>query len=449
MQSSLNTLLQQNLPRYTSYPPANHFLPGMAKSVLPSLLEAARNADLLSLYIHVPYCDKLCWFCGCHTKHTLSYQPVSDFVTILLLEIAQWGKAIGRGKRISRLHLGGGSPSLLQPAELIKIRQALELEFCIDSTTEISVEMDPSDVKPGTVPSFLSFGMTRASIGVQDFDPLVQRAINRPQSFETTAAVVEEFRSAGLASLNVDALYGLPHQSERRMRETILKVLALSPDRIALFGYAHVPWLKAHQKLINEADLPDGQQRLRLATLSREAILAAGYEAIGIDHFAKPHDALAVATSEGRLRRNFQGYTDDTADVLIGLGPSSIGRFGGGYYQNQPAMGRYAAAIRSGEWAGDRGLLLTQQDRINAWIIEQLMCRYSFSRVELIQKFGETAAPRWNLALTLAKDELADHCEVIDEQFMLNENARVFVRHVASRFDTWLGSTEKTYSKAV
>ena len=241
--------LPQNLPRYTSYPPANHFGVLTDPSIPAALLEACRGAETLSVYIHIPFCDRLCWFCGCHTKQTLSYEPITAYVKALVREIEDFGQRLGIHKRISKIHLGGGSPSLLKEKELSGIRKALETVGAFGESTEISLEVDPSDIKPHSISDFLTFGMMRASIGVQDFDPAVQMAINRPQSFELTRNVVNSLRDAGVKSLNIDALYGLPLQTQEWLQDSISKVVSLSPDRIALFGYAHVPWMKPHQKI--------------------------------------------------------------------------------------------------------------------------------------------------------------------------------------------------------
>ena len=330
--------LPAGLPRYTSYPPANHFQPKLGAELGEAFVAAVDGADAVSAYVHIPYCDRLCWFCGCHTKQTLRYDPIRSYVATLAKEIDQWGKRLQSHPRLSRLHLGGGSPSLLKAPELVALRAALEAVFKFDGDTEVSVEIDPSDIQHGQIESLMNFGMTRASIGVQDFDPVVQAAINRPQSFDITKNVVDALRGARVKSINIDALYGLPLQTVERLMRTVRQVIDLAPDRIALFGYAHVPWLKAHQNLIKTDDLPATRKRFEHARMASDAFVRAGYEAIGIDHFARPHDVLALAGHAGKLRRNFQGYTDDTADVLLPLGPSSIGKFPGGYAQNEISL---------------------------------------------------------------------------------------------------------------
>ena len=442
--------LPESLPRYTSYPPANHFKPGEAKALLPQLLQAIGSAKALSLYIHIPFCDRLCWFCGCHTKHTLRYDPIQAYVRVLVQEIALWRRQFSAKPNVSRLHFGGGSPSLLTNEDLTLIRTALNEAFTFLPDAEISFEIDPSDMKERNIDGLAAFGMTRASIGVQDFDPLVQQAINRPQTFEDTARVVAMLRKAGVTSLNIDALYGLPLQTPFRLRNTLDQVLSLKPDRIALFGYAHVPWLKAHQKLIKDQDLPDTLQRLKDSTWASEhisAMLAIRSSASTTSPLL--HDSLAVAARSGHLRRNFQGYTDDAADVMLPLGASSIGGFAGGFVQNEPATGVYTAKVTAGELPLSRGLARTSEDQIRGWIIERLMCDYGFEYNALRKTFGPDSEAHIRFAKALAAREPDGLCTTSDTAFTVPDTMRSLIRVVASRFDQWLTVAPKQYSKAV
>jgi oxygen-independent coproporphyrinogen-3 oxidase len=439
----------QSLPRYTSYPPANHFQPAGGLALRDEFISAVDAAPAVSAYIHIPYCDRLCWFCGCHTKQTLRYDPVRTYVTGLIAEIGLWQQKLTRRPRLSRLHLGGGSPSLLQPDDLVRLRSALDSAFVIDSGTEISVELDPSDIRDGSIAALIAFGLTRASIGVQDFDPAVQEAINRPQGYDVTRSLVVALRAAGVKSINIDALYGLPLQTMERLQKTIAQVIEIAPDRIALFGYAHVPWIKPHQKMIRDEDLPGTKERFAQARMAAQMITDAGYEALGIDHFALPTDNLAIAAAEGRLNRNFQGYTDDEADILLPLGPSSIGRFADGYVQNEPATGQYMAKVQAGEIPFTRGIGLTADDKMRAWVIERLMCDYSFSFTELAERFGGRSQGLVELAERIAHDDRDGLCEVSDGLFKIEPAAWPFARIVAARFDAWLELAPRQYSKAV
>jgi oxygen-independent coproporphyrinogen-3 oxidase len=438
-----------NVPRYTSYPPANHFQSGIGAKLAEPFLSAIERAEQASLYLHIPYCDRLCWFCGCHTKQTLSYAPIQTYVGTLCEELRLLRNHFTRKPPLSHIHLGGGSPSLLRPAELAALKQAIDATFTFEPGCEISIEIDPSDVGSATIPSLTTFGMNRASIGVQDFDPQVQKAINRIQSYEVTRHVVEELRRNGVNKINIDILYGLPHQNIARLLSTIEKVLSLKPERIALFGYAHVPWVKPHQRLIPEVSLPGPEDRITHASISAKAIRDAGYVQIGIDHFALPGDSLALTAKSGKLRRNFQGYTDDQSDVLIGLGASSLSKFAGGYLQNHVATGRYSAQIKSGMLAHDRGFALNDDDKQRSWVIERLMCDFAFRRDDLVNAFGAVASGLWHEACALAQGELAKIVNVEHGTFSIPAGSAHLARHVASHFDAYLQSSNFKYSKAV
>ncbi len=452
MAIDVETVLRQEsagLPRYTSYPPANHFIAGMGPQLLASMASAVRKAETISAYLHIPFCDRMCWFCGCHTKQTLRYEPIGEYIEGLIAEIGLWNEMLGMRPALSALHLGGGSPSLLRQGEWKKLGKALRDAFQFTSAAEIAVELDPSDNTPGLIENLKSLGLTRASIGVQDFDPVVQAAINRPQSFDETRKLVDDLRGAGVVSINIDALYGLPLQTEARLRKTLEQVISLTPDRVALFGYAHVPWLKAHQRLIKDADLPGGRARYDQAGMAREILVAAGYQAIGIDHFALPGDALAQASNRGQLVRNFQGYTTDAAKVRLGFGPSAIGCFPGGFVQNEVAIGRYASLVAAREFPLARGLAVSLDDQIHGYIIERLMCDLSFSFGTLTGKFGAHAEPAIQLARRVAASDRHGLCAVDEEKFYIKPDAIPFVRLVASNFDQWLTRGEKKYSKVV
>ena len=376
IERDLTALLSQRggaVPRYTSYPTAPHFEAGLGPQMQEALLGSLDDATPVSIYLHIPFCDRLCWFCGCNTKHTLKYEPVRTYVDALLAEIAALGTRLGFRPVAGQIHFGGGSPSILSAEDMGRLGAALRRTFHVSALTEISVEIDPSDVTEDTLTGLHELGVTRASVGVQDFDPLVQKAINRPQSFEQTRDVIAAMRAAGVGSVNIDALYGLPLQTRARLMRTIEQVVSLQPDRIALFGYAHVPWVKKHQKMIKDEHLPDMHERFQQALAAGAALVATGYEAIGIDHFAMPADGLAEAARTGHLRRNFQGYTTDRCEALIPLGASSIGAFGGGYVQNIVATGQYQDAVHAGRSTASKGYRMSEDDRIRAHMIERLM----------------------------------------------------------------------------
>ena len=357
MRPELAARLGENVPRYTSYPTAPHFHPGIDATVYRGWLEALGNGDEISLYLHIPYCDRLCWFCACHTKQTRHYEPVTAYLRSLHAEIATVARIVAGKAGVRAVHLGGGSPTMLKPEDMVALGAALRASFDFLPDARISVEIEPNDMDDGRLDALAEIGMTRASLGVQDFDPKVQKAINREQSFLLTKTVVDGVRSRGVESVNLDLLYGLPHQTRESVSSTVAQALTLEPDRIALFGYAHVPWFKKHQTMIDEAWLPGPVERFEQSQLAARAIVDKGYEAIGLDHFAKPGDALAVASRSGRLHRNFQGYTEDRCETLIGLGPSSISQFRQGYAQNMPSTAEYGRMVAGGGLAAIRGIV--------------------------------------------------------------------------------------------
>lgn len=448
MHSHPSHILSENVPRYTSYPTAPHFHSGVGEVSVKSWISQLRAGDAISLYVHIPFCDKLCWFCACHTKHTRHYEPVAEFLIALHEEIRQIAVLIPGGVRVAALHFGGGSPSMLRPQDFIHLVGMIRASFFVDRDLSLSVEIDPNDMDEPKLDAFATAGLTRVSLGVQDFDPTVQKAINRLQSFELTCTVVESVRKRGAASVNLDLLYGLPHQTERSIESTVQHALSLRPDRIALFGYAHVPWFKKHQTMINEVCLPSAQQRFVQSRRAAAAIEAAGYRPIGIDHFALPTDSLSVAAVEGRLRRNFQGYTDDTCETLIGLGPSSISRFRQGYAQNVIATGAYGKTVMSGCLPVARGIEFSREDAATGWLIERLMCDFGFRVDELVKRFGDCALPLLDQAIWLSKREpdklMRDH-----DRFVVPQVHRPLVRTIAARFDKYLRGGPAIHSAAV
>lgn len=437
------------VPRYTSYPTAPNFTDAVGSETVGGWISDVPADEAISLYIHIPFCDRLCWFCGCHTKHVQRYAPVRRYLESLYEEIAAVSARFGRRQRVSHLHLGGGSPSLLKPNDLSRLRAHLDAAFRLDADTEISLEFDPTDMRAEDVESFCAFGVTRASLGVQDFNPRVQAAINRPQSFAKTREIIQALRDGGVTSVNIDALYGLPFQTDDTIRRTSEQVIALEPDRIALFGYAHVPWMKAHQRLIDDASLPDALARFRQARIAASTFARADYTAIGIDHFAKADDALSIARRQGTLRRNFQGYTDDPCATLIGLGTSSISQFRQGYAQNVKTVQAYDRALQGGDLPIERGVSLTDADRATAGAIEQLMCEFRLDADRLRAAFGAIADPVFRKAARLAANDEGGLFEVDEAGFRVTDLGRPFVRTLASRFDSYLGAPTTQFSAAV
>tara|TARA_R110002020_G_scaffold14693_8_gene52177 strand:- start:3777 stop:5135 length:1359 start_codon:yes stop_codon:yes gene_type:complete len=436
------------VPRYTSYPTAPHFHAGITPETYATWLRAVPEDATISLYLHVPYCDRLCWFCGCNTKHTLRYEPVALYLDALFAEIDWVADKLGGRGLVTAIHLGGGSPTMLTGADMARLKARLASRFTIAADAEISIEIDPNDLGEDRFDAMAAFGLTRASVGVQDFDDRVQRAINRLQTFEQTKHVVDQVRARGVHSVNVDVLYGLPYQTLESIEATIAQVLSLAPDRTALFGYAHVPWMKKHQQMIPEAALPDVKARFAQSQLAARLLGAGGLRPIGFDHFARASDSLAIAAAEGRLRRNFQGYTDDGADVLIGLGASAIGQLPQGYVQNITATGDYQKAVRAGEGATARGFALQPDDRLHGHAIEALLCQFALRR-EALTAFGDTGAALFAAACAIAAADEDGIMTADAECFTVTERGRPFVRSIAALFDAYLGGGTGRHSLAV
>jgi oxygen-independent coproporphyrinogen III oxidase len=449
MQNPLLAKYSGAVPRYTSYPTAPHFHEGVDSGVYTQWLQAITGKERISLYLHIPYCDRLCWFCACHTKHTLKYEPIVTYLESLKKEIATVGALVSRDAQVTAVHFGGGSPTMLRPDDLISLMAALRQSFQFSADAEISVEMDPNDLDEPRYDALAAIGMTRASLGVQDFHPDVQRAINRIQTFEHTKSVVDAVRARGVHSVNCDILYGLPHQTEETLAETVRDILSLAPDRIALFGYAHVPWMKKHQTMIRQEVLPGIEERFAQMNLAARMLVEAGYEPVGIDHFARPTDSMAVAQREGRLRRNFQGYTDDAAEALIGLGASSIGQLPQGYVQNMPATGEYQRLAESGGLAAVRGVAVSDDDRMRRRVIEEIMCRFELSFEALRAEFGAAADAVIAEARAFAQSNQDDICRLDGDRFIITEAGRPFARTIAAVFDSYLSNGKGRHSIAV
>lgn len=438
--------LNDTVPRYTSYPTAPNFHAAIGERHVRRWASALRSGDAVSLYVHVPYCDKLCWFCACHTRQTLRYAPVARFLAALRAEIDVLASVLPGDVGIEAVHFGGGSPTLLRPADFLDLVAKLRSSLPMRPHAALSVEIDPGDIDEARLDALARAGLTRASIGVQDFDPRVQKAINRQQSFELTKNVVDGLRSRGVASVNLDLLYGLPYQTVESVSDTVRQALTLRPDRIALFGYAHVPWFKKHQTMIDEAVLPDAAERLEQSQAAAAMAIRAGYRQIGIDHFALPGDSLARAADEGRLRRNFQGYTDDACETLIGLGPSSISRYCNGYAQNIVATGDYERSVLAGRLPIARGIEIDLADAAAGWLIERLMCDFAFSTGELLRRFGTEGRA---LLATAAGLRDSGRLRREGDRFVVPVEHRPLVRIVAAAFDRYLQVHAGRYSRAV
>lgn len=436
------------LPRYTSYPTAPLFSPAVDARQYGDWLAALAPDTRTALYLHVPFCRAMCWYCGCHTSITRRDDPVEDYLAVLGEEIRLVAGQVGERAVIDDVHFGGGTPTIMRPEAFLDLMDALRRRFRLHEGTAIAVEIDPRTLTRDMALALGEGGVRRASLGVQSFDPVVQQAINRIQSAERTAEAMADLRAAGITGINVDLIYGLPHQTERSCVDTALTAIAMRPERFAVFGYAHVPSFKKHQRLIDERALPGARARDAQAEAIAKTLVAAGYRRIGLDHYALPDDALARAQEAGRLRRNFQGYTTDASDALIGLGASSIGQMPQGFAQNEVATGAYARRVRDGGFATAKGYRLTREDRLRAAVIERLMCDFAVDLGAVGRALGTDAG-------ILVEDNgrlddlRADGIVTMDgDVISVRRDHRFLIRAVAACFDAYLGGSGRTHGQA-
>ncbi len=431
-------LFSAKVPRYTSYPPANRFKPEIGRRVQPDWLSALNAADPVSIYVHIPFCRRLCWFCACRTQGTQTLRPVEAYVDVLIEEIAALTKRMPGAIPMARLHLGGGTPTLLSPGLMERLLASLFDAFPTAPGFEFSVEIDPTEADETLLATLASWGMRRASVGVQDFALVVQDAIGREQSFEQTRRVVDTLREHGVKSLNLDLLYGLPFQTDQSLARTLAQVLNLAPDRLALYGYAHVPHVSKRQVMIKDDALPDTLTRYRLAEMSRKRLIAQDYTPIGIDHFARPTDSLATALDSGSLKRNFQGYTDDPCETLIGIGASAISQFRDGFSQNAVATAAYTENVTQRGLAGHRGFVMSETDHLIASMIQDLMCQGKVELSGISQRAPHMAHSAQRIVAGLC-DAFPDAVAFNHEKLSILPQARSLARIIATAVNEYAG----------
>ena len=450
MRPELAAKYDLRVPRYTSYPTAPHFHPGVGAETYGRWLGELDPATELSLYLHIAYCAEMCWFCGFHTKITKRYTPVAAYLEALFGEIALVADALPGRMPARHIHFGGGSPTILSAEDFVRIIATLRERFLVKPDAEIAVELDPRTADEAYVAAMARAGVTRASIGVQDFDPKVQQAINRIQPYEVTERVIGWLRQYGVPEINMDLVYGLPHQTVTGLLSTIDRAVGFRPRRIALFGYAHVPWMKKHQRLIPEETLPDTETRWRQYEEGcRRLAEEHGYVQIGLDHFAAPDDEMAVALKARNLHRNFQGYTTDTASVLIGFGASGIGSLPQGYVANVGEIHFYQQAIAEGRLATQRGIAINDDDRLRRAIIERLMCDLAVDLDAVAARFGQDGGQFAEELASLAPMQADGLVNVEGRRITVTEDGRTLVRAACAAFDRYLRRGEQRHSKAV
>lgn len=441
-------------PRYTSYPTAPQFSKAVDREALHREI-AADNRDAarpLSLYFHLPFCESLCWYCGCNTVITRRRSSAGEYVDLLCRELAITQPLLNPARPVTQLHFGGGTPTFLPPAEIDRLGHAIHSVFTFAPDAEISVEIDPRRLTREHVEAYRRLGCNRASLGVQDTNPQVQLAIHRWQPLAQTAQAIAWLREAGYQSVSIDLIYGLPLQTPESFAETLEEIIALNPDRLAVFSYAHVPWLKPAQKIFDDrAQLPGTAAKLAMLNTATRALTAAGYVHIGMDHFARPDDELAIAHDEGTLYRNFQGYTTRAGASLYGFGMSSISQTDGSFRQNYKELDDYASAVNRNELPVERGCLLDEDDRNRRAVIMDIMCRKQVNYAALARRLQLDVPQTYAAEIESLSELEADG--LLHRQpggFDITPLGELFRRVIAMRFDAYLGkSTVNGFSKTV
>jgi oxygen-independent coproporphyrinogen-3 oxidase len=444
-------------PRYTSYPTAVQFHEGF-DSVAYEMITAASNAELiprpLSLYLHLPFCHSLCYYCGCTKKITRHPEHGEAYLGHLLHEVEMQGALFDRDRHVDQLHFGGGTPTFFNDAQLTSLMQSLGQHFSLQESgeREFSIELDPRTVDPERLETLWNLGFNRISLGVQDFDPAVQQAVNRIQGVDETLGLITHARDLGYESISIDLIYGLPLQTPESFNTTLDTVLGSRPDRLAVYNYAHLPQLFRAQRMINDEDIPSPQTKLQLMELTINRLAEAGYIYIGMDHFALPEDELTLAQQEGTLQRNFQGYSTHHECDLVGLGVSSIGKIGDCYAQNLKTIPTWQAAVGAGELPIWRGVTLGTEDRLRRSIIESIMCQGELRYADYENRFGiefeEHFSPEIGSLGSLEDDGLI---EIEAGGFTVTPAGRLLLRNIAMLFDEYLNRADQPqrFSKVI
>jgi oxygen-independent coproporphyrinogen III oxidase len=446
--SQLIRKLSQLGPRYTSYPTADRFTDKFGIDDYLKAVNSVRTIGLrrpISLYLHIPFCNTVCYYCGCNKVVTKDRSKAVTYLDYLKREIAMQGKLFAGMNQVEQLHFGGGTPTYLSDEQMDDLFAYMRqwFDFAPDEIGEYSIEVDPRTVSPERVHTLRRQGFNRISLGVQDFDPIVQKAVNRIQPEEQTLAVIQGARDAGFRSISIDLIYGLPKQNVITMSQTLAKVISASPDRIAIYNYAHLPHLFKPQRRINEDELPDAETKLDMLFLCIKRLTEAGYIYIGMDHFAKPDDDLAIAQRQGRLHRNFQGYSTHADADLVACGVSAISSVGNTYSQNEKTLDGYYARLDKSELPITRGIALTMDDLMRKLIIQMLMCHFelSMSAVEEVYPitFKEYFAPELEKLRAFEQDGLV---KIDDKWLTVSLKGRLLIRNICMAFDHHLNAAK-------
>jgi len=440
-------------PRYTSYPPATKFTDNVTLAQLTEKLEANnRTPRDLSIYFHIPFCETLCWFCGCTTVITLNHDKGMGYVEALGREVAKMAPRLHKDRKAVQLHFGGGSPTFLRPDEIRRLGEIIHKHFTFASDIEASVEVDPRRLTRDHVVALKEIGFNRDSMGVQDFDPVVQQAIHRIQPREMTQQAMDWMRELGFNSINLDLIYGLPFQTPVTFNQTLDTILEMKPDRLAVFSYAHVPWIKPAQKILEEKVLPTPESKLEVLKLVIERLTADDqYVYIGMDHFAKPNDELTIAQRNKHLQRNFQGYSTRAGSDIYAFGMSGVSQIPEAYWQNEKELPKWQAAVDAGNVPLHKAYFVTEEDKIRRETIMRTMCDLSLDFAAMSQKLGINFEQHFEKELAALEPFTADGLvKKTATGLEVTDAGRLFIRNIAMCFDNTLGAAnERRYSKTV
>ncbi len=427
-------------PRYTSYPTAPEWTDTFGREDYRTVLARADNAieQSLSIYVHVPYCRERCLYCGCASWLVRSNEDYDIYLEALAREVSAVSTSLNRRRKVSQLHWGGGTPTTLNPARLERLFEIITRGFELNNDAEVAIEVNPAVTSIEQIDTLAKLGFNRVSMGVQDFTPEVQEAVGRPQGVKLTQTLIDRAREKGFGGVNIDLMYGLPRQTMDSWRVNLERVIGILPDRLAVFGYAHVPWMRPHQKMLNENELPDTSARFELFRLAHDMLIDAGYIYIGMDHFARPEDELAQALKQRRLWRNFQGYTVHQAADLVGFGVTGISDVAGAFAQNSPVLDHYLAETKTNGIATYRGMETSPEDRLRRHVITGLMCNLHLDIRAVEERFDINYESTFSAEQAPLEELVRDGIIEMDKQTIrVTPKGRIFVRHVGLVFDTY------------
>lgn len=453
IQLDSDTLKKYNVdgPRYTSYPTApnwnTQFLDSQYRA---ALTRVGKTSQPLSLYIHIPFCQKRCYYCACNVVIRKNNKESDTYLSYLKKELSLIYQSLGRKVCVEQIHIGGGTPTFLTDSQISYLKTILLEYFDLASVQEMSIELDPRTVTQDRIKRLREIGFNRISFGIQDLDSTVQDSVNRVHPIEQIVPLFRTAQSCNFSSINTDLIYGLPHQTEASFAQTVDRIIQLKPDRIALYSFAHVPWIHPHQNLIKSEHLPTPDQKISLFLLAQKRLIESGYQAIAMDHFALKEDPLAIAFNTGTLTRNFMGYTTLSTKIYLGIGVSSIGYLDDSFCQNTKSLKAYYSDLDNNILPVERGMQLNSDDLIRQYVIASLMCHFVLDKHEFDRRFGVAFDQYFEKEIDfLHSDGLSELVQVSDEKITVTELGRLFVRNICMGFDAYYQPVSNRYSKVI